>query len=169
LTVFAVAPPGDLLIPEGSPGLPAYSCQVQVVGKSTPWIATFSPVSGDITPPVVQVQVAPSLVEESVWAAGLPVVVRSNEPARARVELIAENGARHGLLARTLKWANRDYPLIVRLNRAGLRARDVGSLYRLRVQVTDRRGNRAQTIERHGCIANSPGPAARARNSTSNL
>jgi hypothetical protein len=38
--------------------------------------------------------------------------------------------------------------LLLRLNRAGLRALDVGRLYRLRVQVTDRKGNRAQTIER---------------------
>jgi hypothetical protein len=83
-----------------------------------------------------------------VRAAGVPVVVRSNEPARARVELLAQDGARHALLVRTLKWGNRDYPLMLRLNRAGLRALDVGNLYRLRVQVTDRKGNRAQTIER---------------------
>jgi hypothetical protein len=93
------------------------------------------------------VQVAPSLVEESVRAAGVPVVVRSNEPARARVELIAQNGARHGLLARALKWGGRAYPLTLRLNRAGLRALDVGKLYRLRVRVTDRHGN-PRTIER---------------------
>jgi hypothetical protein len=92
--------------------------------------------------------VAPSLVEESVRAAGVPVVVRSNEPARARVELLAQSGARHGLLARTLKWGNRPYPLMLKLNRAGLRALDVGKAYRLRVQVTDRQGNRAQPIER---------------------
>ena len=67
---------------------------------------------------------------------------------RARVELLAQNGARQGLLVRTLKWGNRDYPLLLRLNRAGLRALDVGKAYRLRVQVTDRKGNRAQTIER---------------------
>jgi hypothetical protein len=42
----------------------------------------------------------------------VPVVVRSNEPARARVELLAQGGPRHGLLTRTLKWANRPYPLI---------------------------------------------------------
>ena len=124
------------------------NCQVQNPTATTPWTVTFTPVSGDATPPVVQVQVARSLVEESVRAAGVPVVVRSNEPARARVELLAQSGARHGLLARTLRWGNRAYPLMVRLNRAGLRALDVGKLYRLRVQVTDRNGNRAQTIER---------------------
>jgi hypothetical protein len=57
-------------------------------------------------------------------------------------------GARHGLPARTLKWGNSDYPLLRRVNRAGLRALDVGKLYRLRVRVTDRNDNRA-TIGRH--------------------
>jgi hypothetical protein len=121
---------------------------MQNATKSTPWIVTWSPVSSDTTPPAVQVRVAPSLVEESVRAAGVPVVVRSNEPARARVELLAQNGARHGRLTRTLKWANRDYPLMLRLNRAGRRALDVGKAYTLRVRVTDKAGNRAQTIER---------------------
>jgi hypothetical protein len=127
---------------------PHLTCQMQNATKTTPWIATFGMASGDMTPPAVQVQVARSLVEESVRAAGVPVVVRSNEPARARVELLAQNGSRHALLLRRLKWGNRDYPLLLRLNRAGLRALDVGRLYRLRVQVTDRKGNRAQTIER---------------------
>jgi hypothetical protein len=126
---------------------PSVTCQVQNPSKTTPWTVTFTPWSDDATPPVVQVRVAPSLVEESVRAAGVPVVVRSNEPARARVELIARSNARHGLLARTLKWGNRDYPLMVRLNRAGLRALDVGKVYRLRVQVTDLHGNRS-TVER---------------------
>jgi hypothetical protein len=120
---------------------------VQTATSTTPWIVTFSPVSSDTTPPAVQVQVAPSLVEESVRAAGVPVVVRSNEPARARVELLAASGARHGLLVRTLEWGNREYPLKVRLNRAGLRALDVGRLYRLRVRVTDYAGNQT-TVER---------------------
>jgi hypothetical protein len=124
------------------------TCQVQKPNTTMPWTVTFGPVSDDATPPAVQVQAAPILVEESVRAAGVPVVVRSNEPARARVELLAQDGARHALLVRTLKWGNRDYPLMLRLNRAGLRALDVGNLYRLRVQVTDRKGNRAQTIER---------------------
>ena len=124
------------------------TCQVQKPTTTMPWTVTFGPGSDDATPPVVQVRVAPSLLEESVRAAGVPVVVRSNEPARARVELLAQSGARHALLVRPLKWGNRDYPLMLRLNRAGLRALDVGRLYRLRVQVTDRKGNRAQTIER---------------------
>jgi hypothetical protein len=127
---------------------PSVTCQVQNPTKTTPWTVTFTPWRDDATAPVVQVRVARSLVEESVRAAGVPVVVRSNEPARARVELIAQNGARHGLLARTLKWDNRDYPLMVRLNRAGLRVLDVGRLYRLRVWVTDYAGNRARPIER---------------------
>jgi hypothetical protein len=131
---------------------PSVTCQVQNPTKTTPWTVTFTPWRDDSTPPVVQVRVAPSLVGESVRAAGVPVVVRSNEPARARVELIAQNGARHGLLVRKLKWGNRDYPLMLRLNRAGLRALDVGKLYRLRVQVTDYAGNRAQTIERRIAI-----------------
>jgi hypothetical protein len=128
-----------------------FTCTMQNATKTTPWIATWSPVSGDTTPPAVQVRVAPSLVEESVRAEGVPVVVRSNEPARARVELLAKNGARHALLTRTLKWGNRDYPLMLRLNRAGLRALDVGKPYRLRVRVTDRHGN-PRTIERHIAI-----------------
>jgi hypothetical protein len=123
------------------------TCNVQSATKTSPWIVTYSPVSSDTTPPTVQVQVAPSLVEESVRTAGVPVVVRSNEPARARVELLAQNGARHALLTRTLKWGNRDYPLMLRLNRAGLRALDVGKAYRLRARVTDRHGN-LSTIER---------------------
>jgi hypothetical protein len=123
------------------------TCNGQSATKTSPWIATFSPVSSDRTPPAVRVRVAPSLLEESVRTAGVPLVVRSNEPARARVELIAQNNARHGLLARTLKWGNRPYPLMVRLNRAGLHALDVGKLDRLRVQVTDRNGNRS-TVER---------------------
>jgi hypothetical protein len=121
---------------------------MQNATKTTPWTATWSPVSSDTTPPAVQVRVAPSLVEESVRAAGIPVVVRSNEPAGARVELLAQNGSRHALLLRRLKWGNRDYPLMLRLNRAGLGALDVGKAYRLRLQVTDYAGNRAQTIER---------------------
>jgi hypothetical protein len=126
----------------------ALTCQMRNATATTPWIVTFRLVGDDSTPPAVQVQVAPSLLEEPVRAAGVPVVVRSNEPARAQVELLAQNGARHGLLTRTLKWGNRDYPLTLRLNRVGLRALDVGKLYKLRVRVTDRKGNRAQTIER---------------------
>ena len=127
---------------------PRLTCQMQNATTTTPWIATFGMRSSDTTPPAVQVQMAPSLVEESVRAAGVPVVVHSNEPARARVELLAQSGARHGLLVRTLEWGNRDYPLTLRLNRAGLRALDVGKAYRLRVRVTDYAGNRAATIER---------------------
>jgi hypothetical protein len=128
------------------------TCTMQNATKTTPWIATWSPVSSDTTPPALQVQVAPSLVEESVRAAGVPVVVRSNEPARARVELLAQNGARHGLLTRTLKWGGRAYPLTLRLSRAGLRDLDVGRLYTLRVQITDYAGNRAQPVERRVLI-----------------
>jgi hypothetical protein len=124
------------------------TCGVQGPTTTTPWTVTFYPSSDDATPPAVQVQVAPSLVEESVRAAGVPVVVRSNEPARARVELLAQNGARHALLTRTLRWGNRDYPITLRLNRAGLHALGIGKLYRLRVQVTDHAGNRAQPVER---------------------
>jgi hypothetical protein len=68
------------------------TCTTQNATKTTPWIVTWMDASDDATPPAVQVKVAPSLVEESVRAAGLPVAVRSNEPARARVELIAQNG-----------------------------------------------------------------------------
>jgi hypothetical protein len=127
---------------------PRLTCQIQSATATSPWIATFAMSSADGTPPLVQVRVASSLVEESLRATGVPVLVRSNEPARARVELIAQNNARHGLLARTLRWGNRGYPLMLRLSRVGLRALDVGSLYRLRVRVTDRIGNRAPTIER---------------------
>jgi hypothetical protein len=65
--------------------------------------------------------------------------------------LISQGGARHALLTRTPKWGNRDYPLMLRLNRAGLRALDVGKAYRLRVRVTDRNGNRRR-IERRVAI-----------------
>jgi hypothetical protein len=66
------------------------TCQVQNPTATTPWIVTLTPWGDDTTPPAVQVQFARSLVEESVRAAGVPVVVRSNEPARARVELLAQ-------------------------------------------------------------------------------
>jgi hypothetical protein len=49
---------------------PHLTCQMQYATKTTPWIATFGMASGDTTPPTVQVQVARSLVEESVRAAG---------------------------------------------------------------------------------------------------
>jgi hypothetical protein len=132
-------------------GNPRLTCQMQNATATTPWIATFLMRTSDTTAPAVQVRVAPSLVEESVRAAGVPVVVRSNEPARARVELIAQGGARHALLTRTLSWGNRDYPLTLGLNRAGLRALDVGKVYTLRVRVTDRNGNRS-TVERRFVI-----------------
>ena len=109
---------------------------------------TFLPVPTDRDRPVLRVRAPLSAVEESVRESGVRVHVRSNEPARARVELIARGGARHAVASRQLTWAGRDYPIRLRLTRAGLRALDPFDLYTLRIRVTDRAGNRTTVARR---------------------
>jgi hypothetical protein len=108
----------------------------------------FTPIATDRDRPVLRVRAPSSVVEESVRESGLRVHVRSNEPARARVELIARGGARHALLSRDLPKAGRSYPLRLRLSRAGRRALDPLDVYTLKTRVTDRAGNRTTVSRR---------------------
>jgi hypothetical protein len=120
---------------------------MQNATATTPWIVTFLMRSGDAQPPAVQVRVPRRIADESARKTGLPVVVRSNKPARARAMLISKDGDRHALAKRRLVWANRGYRLTLRLSQAGRRPLDVGDHYKLRVRVTDRAGNR-RTVKR---------------------
>jgi hypothetical protein len=114
---------------------------------------TFLPESSDEVRPGVRMLrvVRRSLTEEAVRRVGLGVVVRSNEPARARAELISKDGDRHALARRSLAWGGRAYRLRLRLSRAGRRALDEGDVYKLRVHVTDRARNR-RTVQRRVVI-----------------
>jgi hypothetical protein len=119
-----------------------WTCSVQNATTTTPWVVNLRAKSSDRTPPALRVRAPASLAQESLREAGLPVVLRSNEPGRARIELIARRGARHAAVARTLRWAGRDYPVTLRLNAAGRRAVQVFDVYTLRIRVSDHAGNR---------------------------
>jgi hypothetical protein len=112
---------------------------------------TFAAVSGDTTAPVTQVRAPSSVTEESVRESGVPVDVRSNEVSRVSAELIARGGARRAALTRDLRFAGREYPLRLRLSRAGLRALEVFDAYTLRIRVSDHAGNR-RTVQRRVVI-----------------
>ena len=126
---------------------PYWTCSVQNATTTTPWVVNVSARSNDRTPPALRVRAPASLAQESLREAGLPVVLRSNEPGRARIELIAGRGARHAAVARTLRWAGRNYPVTLRLNAAGRRAVQIFDTYTLRIRVSDRAGNR-RTVQR---------------------
>jgi hypothetical protein len=113
-----------------------------------PGAVTFTPIATDRDRPALRVRAPSSAVAESVRERGLQVHVRSNEPARARVELIARGGARHAVLSRDLRRAGRSYPLRLRLGRTGRRAIDPFDVYKLRTRVTDRAGNRTTVSRR---------------------
>lgn len=121
--------------------------QQPVMGVSAGAV-TFLPVPTDRDRPVLRVRAPLSAVEESVRESGVQVHVRSNEPARARVQLIARGGARHAVASRQLTWAGRDYPIRLRLTRPGLRALDPFDVYTLRIRATDRAGNRTTVARR---------------------
>jgi hypothetical protein len=118
-----------------------WTCSVENATSATPWVVNLLAKSNDRTRPAVRVRAPSSLAEESLRESGLPVVVRSNEPGRARIKLIARRGARHAAVARTLRWAGRGYSVKLRLNRAGRRAVQMFDVYTLRVAVADRAGN----------------------------
>jgi hypothetical protein len=109
---------------------------------------TFRPTATDRDRPLLRVRAPMRAAAESVRENGLRVHVRSNEPARARVALIAPGGARHALLSRDLRRAGRRYPLRLHLGRAGRRAIDRFDVYKLRTRVTDRAGNRTTVSRR---------------------
>jgi hypothetical protein len=109
---------------------------------------TFKPIATDRDRPVLRVRAPSSAVEGSVRESGLQVHVRSNEPARARVALIARGGARDAVLSRDLRRAGRSYPLRLRLGRAARRAIDPLDVYKLRTRVADRAGNRTTVSRR---------------------
>jgi hypothetical protein len=124
-----------------------WTCSVKNATSTTPWVVNLLAKSNDRARPAVRVRAPSRLAEESLRKRGLPVVVRSNEPGRARIKLIARRGARHAAVARTLRRGGRDYPVTLRLNRAGRRAVQVFDVYKLRVAVADRAGNR-RTVNR---------------------
>ena len=124
-----------------------WTCSVQNATATTPWVANLRAKSNDRTPPAVQVRAPASLTVESLRENGLRVGVRSNEPGRAVVKLIAHGSARHAAAARTLRWGGRNYPMALRLNAAGRRAVQIFDVYTLRIRVGDRAGNR-RTVER---------------------
>jgi hypothetical protein len=124
-----------------------WTCSVQNATSTTPWVVNLRAKASDSTPPALRVRAPASLTVESLRETGLRVGVRSNEPGRARIELIARRGARHAAAARTLRWAGRNYPVALRLDAAGRRAVQVFDVYRLRVRVGDRAGN-LRTVER---------------------
>jgi hypothetical protein len=127
---------------------PLWTCSVQNATTTTPWVVNLRARSNDGRPPALRVRAPASLAQETLREAGLPVVLRSNEPGRARIELIARRGARHAAVARTLRWAGRAYPVTLRLNAAGRRAVQVFDVYTLRIRVKDRAGNRTTVARR---------------------
>ena len=124
-----------------------WTCSVQNATPTTPWVVNLRAEANDRTPPALRVRAPASLAQESLREAGLPVGVRSDEPGRARIELIGRRGARHAAVARTLRWAGRAYPVTLRLNAAGRRAVQVFDVYTLRIRVSDHAGNR-RTVQR---------------------
>ena len=124
-----------------------WTCSVQNATPTTPWVVNLRAEANDRTPPAVQVRAPASLTVESLREAGLPVGVRSNEPGRAVIKLIARGSARHAAAARTLQWAGRNYPVALRLNAAGRRGAQIFDVYTLRIRVGDRAGNR-RTLQR---------------------
>ena len=134
----------------GPPAAGKWTCVVdqQPVINGAAGEVTFTPIATDRDRPVLRVRAPSSAVEESVRESGVRVHVRSNEPARARVELIARGGARHAVLSRDLRRAGRSYPLRLRLGRTGRRAIDPFDVYTLRTRVTDRAGNRTTVSRR---------------------
>jgi hypothetical protein len=124
-----------------------WTCSVQNATTTTPWVVNLRANASDRTPPALRVRAPASLTVESLREAGLRVGVRSNEPGRARIKLIARGGARHAAAARTLRWAGRNYPVALRLNAAGRRAVQVFDVYKLRIRVGDRAGNH-RTVQR---------------------
>jgi hypothetical protein len=124
-----------------------WTCSVQNATATTPWVVNLRAKANDRTPPAVRVRAPASLTVESLREAGLRVGVRSNEPGRAVIKLIARGGARHAAAARTLRWAGRNYPVALRLNAAGRRAVQIFDVYTLRIRVGDRAGNR-RTVQR---------------------
>jgi hypothetical protein len=124
-----------------------WTCSVQNSTTTTPWVVNLSAKANDRTPPALRVRAPASLTVESLREAGLRVGVRSNEPGRARIELIARGSARHAVAARTLRWGGRNYPVALRLNAAGRRAVQLFDVYTLRIRVGDRAGNR-RTVQR---------------------
>jgi hypothetical protein len=118
-----------------------WTCSVQNGTSTTPWVVNLRAKANDRTPPAVQVRAPASLTVESLREDGLRVRVRSNEPGRAMIKLIARGSARHAAAARTLRWAGRNYPVALRLNAAGRRAAQIFDLYTLRIRVSDRAGN----------------------------
>lgn len=147
LTIEADTGPQDPFRATCSTKNPYWTCSVQNATTTTPSVVYVRARSNDRTPPALRVRAPASLAQESLREAGLPVVLRSNEPGRARIALIARRGARHAAVARTLRWAGRDYPVTLRLNAAGRRAVQVFDVYKLRIRVSDRAGNR-RTVQR---------------------
>jgi hypothetical protein len=151
LIIGATAQPGSPFGVSCSTLNALWACSVQNATSTTPWVVNFLPRSNDRTPPAVQVRAPLSLAEETLREDGLRVDLRSNEPGRARIELIARRGARHAVVAQTLRWGGRDYPVTLRLNAAGRRAVQIFDVYTLRVAVADSAGNR-RTLERRVII-----------------
>ena len=124
-----------------------WTCSVKNATSTTPWVVNLLAEANDRTPPAVRVRAPASLAEESLRKPGLPVGVRSNEPGRARIKLIARAARAMRRSPERCGGAGRDYRVKLRLNAAGRRAVQIFDVYTLRIRVGDRAGNR-RTVQR---------------------